>query len=422
MATTAATTTAVSPNDNGAIRVLIIAGSAFAGLTAIFYIWKMSWIAPFPRDGSTLVIGRDFLNFWMYGRAAWQPDPSRFYDPHLYNDALAALLGPDYLGQNWSYPPSIMLLAAPFGRIGYVPALLCWTVLGLGFFIWILRRQIRDQRLDDKRLLIAILFSPAAIFCLISGQSSFVTAAMLLAIMALLDRKPVVAGLLIGLLTLKPQLGLLFPVILVASGRWRVFAVASITALFLVGITTAVFGPQVWIDFVQKGLPAQNIVLSDPGLIGTPYYPTIFMNVRGTGASYAAAMAVQAVFSLGAIAAAFFVFRHRRDADPQFRNALFFACSICAVPYLLSYDTLAVTCLAVMLLASGKLDTLGQTLAKLVYWLPLIQMIFGQYHIPGPALIVPAFAGFLLMRVLKPAGGRETASGRHSPVVFKASR
>ena len=422
MAAMAATTAAVSPNDNGAIKVLVIAGSAFAGLTAIFYMWKMSWLAPFPRDGSTLVVGRDFLNFWMYGRAAWQPDPSRFYDPHLYNDALAALLGPNYLGQNWSYPPSIMLLAAPFGRIGYVPALLCWTALGLELFIGVLRRQIRDQGLDDKSLLIAILFSPAAVFCLISGQSSFVTAAMLLAIMALLDRKPVVAGLLIGLLTLKPQLGLLFPIILVASGRWRVFAVASITALFLAGATTALFGPQVWIDFVQKGLPAQNIVLSDPSLIGTPYYPTIFMNVRGTGASYAMAMTVQAVFSLGAIAAAFFVFRYRRDADPQLRNALFFACSICAVPYLLSYDTLAVTCLAVMLLASGKLDTLGQTLAKLVYWLPLIQMIFGQYHIPGPALIVPAFAGFLLMRIFNPAGDHEMASGRPSPVASPASR
>jgi hypothetical protein len=177
------------------------------------------------------------------------------------------------------------------------------------------------------------------------------------------------------------------------------------------------FGPQVWIDFVQKGLPAQNIVLSDPDLIGTPYYPTIFMNVRGMGASYAVAMAVQAVFSAGAIAAAFYVFRYRRDADPQFRNALFFACAICAVPYLLSYDTLAVTCLAVVLLASGRLDVRGQTLAKLVYWLPLIQMIFGQYHIPGPALIVPAFAAFVLVPIMRPGHDREPEIGRAQSVI-----
>jgi hypothetical protein len=357
--------------------------------------WAMTWAWPFPRDASTLVVGRDFLNFWMYGRAAWLPDPSRFYDPHLYNDALAALLGPDYPGQNWSYPPTIMLFAAPFGRLGYVAALACWIGLGFAIFIAVARR-----RLGERHLLIPILCSPAAIFCLISGQSSFLTAAMLLTIMAVLDRRPALAGILIGLLTLKPQLGLLFPVMLAASGRWRVFTVAGITALLLAAAATAVFGTQVWTDFIVKGLPAQNLVLADPDRIGTPYYPTIFMNLRGAGASYAAAMTVQAVFAVLAAGAVIFAYRMRKTADPQILAALFFAATICAVPYLLSYDLLAVTCLAVMLLASGRLNATGQTLAKLVYWLPLIQMIFGQYHIPGPALILPAFAAFLLMRLM----------------------
>jgi hypothetical protein len=256
---------------------------------------------------------------------------------------------------------------------------------------------------------------------LISGQSSFVTAAMLLSIMAALDRRPVIAGILIGLLTLKPQLGLLFPIVLIASGRWRVFVAASITALLVAAVTTMLFGPQAWIDFIQKGLPAQNIVLSDPDLIGTPYYPTIFMNVRGLCTSYAVAMTVQAAFSAFAIGAAFFAFRYRKDADRQLRDALFFACSICAVPYLLSYDTLALTCLAVLLLASGKLDVTGQTLAKLVYWLPLIQIVFGQYHIPGPALIVPAFAVFLLMRLAQPGGEQAFAPRSAAPTALRTS-
>jgi hypothetical protein len=123
------------------------------------------------------------------------------------------------------------------------------------------------------------------------------------------------------------------------------------------------------------------------------------MNVRGTGASYAIAMTVQACFSAFAIGAVFFAFRYRRDAEPQLLAALFFACSICAVPYLLSYDTLPVTCLAVMLLGAGTLDARGHVLAKLVYWLPLIQMALGSGHIPGPALIPPAFALYVLMRL-----------------------
>jgi hypothetical protein len=385
------------------IRVLTIASVLCTGLTAIAYVWKISWVAPIPRDGTTLVIGRDFLNFWMYGRAAWLPDPSRFYDPQTYNAALSALLGAGYPGQNWSYPPSLMLVAAPFGRLGYLPALLIWTVLGLAIFVSVARRCV-----DDERLLIPMLFSPAAIFCLISGQSSFVTAAMLLAIFACLDRRPVLAGVLIGLITLKPQVGLLLPVMLAASGRWRVFLTATITTLLIVGVTAALFGPQLWIDYVLKGLPVQNLVLADPQRVGTPFYPTIFMNVRGTGASYAIAMTVQACFSAFAVGAVFFAYRFRKCADPQLLSALFFACTICGVPYLLSYDTLAVSCLAVMLLANGKLDARGQILAKLVYWLPLIQIGLGQFHIPGPALIPPAFAGFLLLRLLQSTGDRGT--------------
>jgi hypothetical protein len=201
------------------------------------------------------------------------------------------------------------------------------------------------------------------------------------------------------LLTLKPHLGLLFPVMLAASGRWRVFLVASATALLIAAMTAALIGPQVWIDFLQKGIPVQNLVLADPDRIGTPNFPTIFMNVRGTGASYAIAMTVQACFSAFAVGAVFFAFRYRRNGDPQLLAALFFACSICGVPYLLSYDTLPATCLAVMLLGSGTLDRRGQVLAKLVYWLPLIQMALGTGHIPGPALIPPAFALYALMRL-----------------------
>jgi general stress protein CsbA len=155
----------------------------------------------------------------------------------------------------------------------------------------------------------------------------------------------------------------------------------------------------VWIDFVVKGLPVQNLVLADPERVGTPFYPTIFMNVRGANASYAIAMAVQAVFSAFAIGAVFFAYRYRKDADPQMLSALFFSCMICGVPYLLAYDTLAATCLAVVLLASGKLDATGQTLAKLMYWLTIIQVTLGQLHLPGPALIPFAFALYLLMRL-----------------------
>ena len=380
--------------DRDLARAFAILGAFFLVATAGLYLYRLDWRLPFPRDGSTIVVGRDFLNFWMYGRAAAWPNPAGWYDAAAYQGTLATLLGTNYPGQNWSYPPSVMLIAAPFGLLSYLHALALWTALGLAGFVILARRHFADPR-----LLAAIVFSPAAVFCLISGQSSLVTAAILIGIFTWLDRRPLLAGLLIGLLTIKPQLGLLFPVMLIASERWRVFFAAVATALVLFAISAALFGPQAWIDFVEKGLPTQNLVLADPEGIATPYYPTLFMNLRGIGASYAVAMATQLCFSLAAIAAVAWAFRTRRDADPVWLMALFFACAIAAVPYLLAYDTLALCFAVLMLLEAGKLDARGRVLARFVYWLPLLQIGLGNLHIPGPALIAPAFALYAVMRL-----------------------
>jgi len=377
-----------------ALRALAVLGAlAFAG-TALAYLVTISWIAPIPRDSTGLVVGRDFLNFWMYGRAAMLPDPQRFYDPLVYARELTALLWPDYPEQNFSYPPTIMLIAAPFGRLPYMPALLAWTALGIAAFIAVAR-----QHLADRRALIALVLSPAALFCLMSGQLALVAAAMLVTIFAWLDRRPILAGVLIGLLTLKPQLGLLFPVMLVAGGHGRAFVTAALTALALAALTAALFGQQLWIDFVKVGLPVQNFVLVDPKLTLEPFCPTIYMNLRGLGASFALAMTIQLAVAALAAAAVAWVFRFRRDASPDLKMALFLACSLCVTPYLLAYDTLALCFAALMLLERDRLDAPGRRLAQLVYWLPVIQLGLGHVHVPGPALIAPAFAAYLTWRI-----------------------
>src|ERR1051325_10049410 len=94
---------ALSSPDRDLAKAFAILGGFFLTATVGVYLWKLDGHPPFPRDGSTLVVGRDFLNLWMYGRAAALPDPGRWYDAALYRDALSALLGPDYPGQNWSY-------------------------------------------------------------------------------------------------------------------------------------------------------------------------------------------------------------------------------------------------------------------------------------------------------------------------------
>src|SRR3954470_3690519 len=175
---------ALSAPDRACLRDLALFGSVLFALTVIAYACTTDWSGTIPRDRTTLAVGRDFLNLWMYGRAAGSAEPGLFYDLAAYRDALRSLLGMELNGQNWSYPPSILLLAAPFGQLGYLAALACWTLIGIAVFLGVTRRHV-----SDWRFLIPIAGSPAALFCLVSGQSSFVTAAMLIAILASLDRR-----------------------------------------------------------------------------------------------------------------------------------------------------------------------------------------------------------------------------------------
>jgi hypothetical protein len=376
----------------GDIRDLLIFGGLALIAMALGFYWKTQWAAPFPRDGTTLVVGRDFLNFWMYGRAAFESSPARFYDPAAYNHALAALLGYGYPAQNWSYPPSLLLLAVPFGVLGYIPALLCWTVIGLVAFYFAARQQLRDTW-----ALVAVIVSPAAVFCLMSGQSALLTTAALLAIFGWLDRRPILAGILVGLLTLKPQVGLLLPVMLLASARWRTLGAASVTALLLAAMTTALYGSDIWSVYWHVGIPAQNQVLRDTSIFATHLMPTVFMNAHLAGASYSVSMLLQVIISALAAATVFWAFRYCRNSDPVKLQALFFACATAATPYLMGYDTLPLTFAAVALIARTDLDGKGRRLAQLAYWLLFIQIAFAALHIPGPAFVSVALAGYLAL-------------------------
>jgi hypothetical protein len=382
--------------------------SAFA-FAAFWFAWfsMVQWRSPIPWDGSGMTIGKDFFNFWMYGREAFSVDPGRFYDLDTYQAAVKQMLGPDSEYQpNWSYPPSIMLLAPPFGVLPYVPALIIFTALGIAAYFAVLLRRFGDWRLVG---LVAI--SPAAIICLNSGQFAYAITALLVAIFWRLDRRPILAGVLIGVLSLKPQLGLFLPVMLIASGRWQTFGVAALTTLALAALTTALFGVQPWIDYLHNGIPAQNFVLRDPLMLGSSVMPTVFMNLRQFGLSYETAMAIQLCAAVVAAGAIFWAFRFRRDADPDLLFAFYFACCVFGMPYLLSYDTMPLTLGAAVLLMRGKLDVWGMRWALLVWWLPFLQMGMGVLKIPGPGLVAaPLFAWWLFQR-LRDTAPQSAASG-----------
>lgn len=378
------------------LRGLLLFGGALFVLLTLAYLGTTHWSLPFPRDKVGLVLGRDFLNLWMYGRAVFEPDPARFYDVAIYNDELAKLLGDGYPGQNWPNPPSALVVMAPFGLLGYFPALLAWFVAGLLAFWLAVHRDVADPR-----IVAVMLLSPAALLCVMSGQSSLLTTAALFAIFAWIDERPLASGILIGLLTVKPQLGVLFPIALIASGRWRVFGWAALTTLVLLALSVAIGGWESWHAYIVKALPLQREVLGDITGAAMPFHPTIFMNMRGLVGNHAGE-AIQLVFTAAAVVTVALAFRLARPGDARL-PALLFACTVSASPYMGAYDLLPLTTAAVVLLAAGHLDSLGRRLAQLVFWTPALQLLFGNLQLPGPGFIAPAFAAYLALKMFAPA-------------------
>jgi hypothetical protein len=134
--------------------------------------------------------------------------------------------------------------------------------------------------------------------------------------------------------------------------------------------------------------------------------PTVLMNLRGAGVSLSTASTVQAIASIIAAALIAWHFRRRRAADDWQANAGFLAAAVLGTPYMLGYDTLALSTAALLALVSRPVNGY----AVLGCWLlVLAQMVLGEHGLPGSALI-PAFAALSFLGLWRTQREKAAAS------------
>jgi len=209
-------------------------------------------------------------------------------------------------------------------------ALVLWTALTLPAYLAALR-AILSRR---ETVLIALAF-PAVFVNLGHGQNGFLTAALLGGALAVLDYRPLLTGFLIGLLSYKPQFGLLVPVALLASGCWRAVTAATVTVLGTVVATLLTFGPRVWQAFAEFSSFTRLIVLEE-GNIGWAKIQSLFSAVRMLGGVVEEAYAAQVALALAL--AASLVWLWRSSASYDLKAAALACGSLLATPYVLDYD------------------------------------------------------------------------------------
>jgi hypothetical protein len=249
--------------------------------------------------------------------------------------------------------------------------------------------------LPDRRAWIVAVAAPAGLINLLDGQNAFLTAALAGFALLWLDRRPVAAGVLIGLLALKPQLAVLFPLALLAEGRWRTIAAAAATVLALVAASLAAFGWASWAAFLHH-LPITQ-AMENAGAVPWGTMPTPYVFALALGAPVPAASGVQAAVALFAAVCVWRVWRNRAAAF-EAKAATLVAGSLLVSPYLFYYDllwaALAVGWLATLGIRSGFYR--GEREIFLFAWLApaLMQLVFAatslQLGFPAVLLLLVA--------------------------------
>ena len=301
------------------LAVVIIASVIWIGLSDGFL------------DRSGKPIGTDFYSTWIAGKLVLSGQPAAPFDPALENAAaLDAFNGHGVESCCWHYPPLFLAVAAGLAMLPYLVSLAVWMALTLAAYLVVVRAILPRP----ETILVALAF-PATFVNLGHGQNGFLTAALFGGALLLLDSSPVSAGVLFGLLAYKPQFGLLIPLVLIASGRWRVFAAATVTVLAACAVTLMLFGADVWLAFFHSTTFTREVVM-EQGASGWEKIQTLFAAVRLWGGGIETAYAAQGALSL--FVAASLVWLWRSSADDDLKAAALPVGCLLAAPYVLDYD------------------------------------------------------------------------------------
>jgi len=369
----------------GLRQLLLVTALLISGTLAFAYAAQLHWEKGWLRDWHGYVAGADFVNSWMMGHAALTDNaPQRYYDLEAYNAHLRNMVGDaDLQLHQWSYPPSFMLPTSLIGWMPYHAALLLLCVVSVGALLMTVRRGCAADWKTDAA---TILCSPAAFIGFISGQIAMLATAVQLYLFQQMDRRPYLAGMLLGVLSVKPQIGLIYPFFLLATRRWKVFASAAITTLAMVILTALIWGVEVWRAYLEIGAPAQSafaLVAMTPST--KALMPTLFVDMRAFGASVPVAMGVQMLAACMVIAALLLTRLHRWNVSAQM---LFVATGgVLLTPYLMAYDTLFLSAAIVLYLRDHAIDRWGMGIMGLTFLLPVLHFAAMMHGMGGTAML-----------------------------------
>ena len=321
-----------APDPDAVPAALVMACFVLFAINASFFpsaFFAHWWI--YDADG--LGIPTDFVNVWAAGRLVLDGHPAQAYDWVIQKQVEVELLGQDFVGYfAWHYPPPFLFVASLLAQFPYPVAFIGWMAVSILPYLAVMRAIVGRNFGFLLALALPVVFSNIFV-----GQNGFVTAALIGATLYLLPVRPILAGICLGLLSYKPQYGLLFPVVLIAAAQWRAFFAAGATAIALAFVSWLAFGTESWQAFFHW-MPMFSQAFLTEGKAPWWKLHSIFALVRYFGGTEQLAWGFQWVLTLSVAVVLALLWRSR--VPYTLKAAALAVGTLLTTPYLFMYDVM----------------------------------------------------------------------------------
>jgi len=375
-----------------------------------------AWIvmAPHGIDRSGKPLGTDFMSFYAASKLALSGHAADAWSPAAHQAAEDGIFGRSLGYWAFFYPPAYLLLCWPLALLPYGAALVAWLGTTTAAALVVLRRWTRDVPWT------VLLAFPALWLNLGNGQNAALFTAILAGGCLLLPHRPILAGLVFGLLVMKPQLALALPLLLAVSGRWKTVCAMGLGALGLCAAAWLLVGADGYAAFLHNGgLAAATL---DRGLVSPDKMQSVFAALRLLGAPSPLALFVHAVVALGVMSTAAWI-AWRYKPEPGALCALMVTATLPLSPFLLDYDLML---LAIPLgwMAAGRRDGFRPwektALLVLFVWPLFARAVAANLHLPLTPLLLLGLYIVVVRRVAQPSAVLSNAPGSNSSMVKAA--
>jgi glycosyl transferase family 87 len=368
---------------------VVLAGFNAAMLISLYFAHE--WLV----DAEGHLIHTDFVNVWAAGRLALDGHPAQAWDWGIHKQVQVAMLGRDYVGDYaWHYPPPFLFIAMILAHFSYTQGLVGWAVASFLPYLAMMRGIV-----GHRFGLLAGAAFPVVLANTMAGQNGFLTAALLGGTLALMPARPVLSGICLGLLSYKPQYGLLFPLALIAASQWRTFFAAAATTAVLALTSWIAFGAESWQAFIHW-MPMFSQAFFTEGRATFYKLQSVFGLVRTLGGSEQLAWTFQWIMSGTVLVGVVMLWRSR--ADYALKAAALAAGTLLLTPYLFLYDMMVLAVPVGILLRIGLVEGFRRgELAALACAMALL-IAFPFFEIPLGLASTLIVAAMIVRRILNP--------------------